>query len=122
MEAKMEQHRAELATALTPRPPAAAITEAELTALHARLEQGSVALSLCAPTHPIYTRFTNLFGASVFEATMRPHPSLEGLHAAELLAADELHSVEDTIADWSEVQASMVDHVVSQGSSFLSRR
>jgi hypothetical protein len=83
MEAKIEQHRAELATALTPRPPAAAITEAELTALHARLE---------------------------------------GLHAAELLADDELHGVEDTIADWSLCEASVVDHVMSQGSSFPSRR
>jgi hypothetical protein len=35
--------------------------------------QGSVALSLCTTDHPLHTRFTNIFGASVSEATMRPH-------------------------------------------------
>jgi hypothetical protein len=27
-----------------------------------------------APSHPLYTRFTNIFGASIFEMIMRPNP------------------------------------------------
>jgi hypothetical protein len=40
----------------------------------ARSRQGSVALSLCTAAHPRHTRFTNIFGASVSEATVRPGP------------------------------------------------
>jgi hypothetical protein len=29
-------------------------------------------LSLCATAHPLYTRFANIFGASVSEAATRP--------------------------------------------------
>jgi hypothetical protein len=39
-----------------------------------RWPQGSVALPLCTTAHPLYTSFTNIFGASVSESTMRPHP------------------------------------------------
>jgi hypothetical protein len=39
-----------------------------------RFSPGSVALSLCAATHPLYTRFTNVFGASISETAMRPNP------------------------------------------------
>ena len=35
---------------------------------------GSVALSRCTTAHPLYTRSTNIFGASVSEAVMRPNP------------------------------------------------
>jgi hypothetical protein len=45
----------------------------------ARLGQGSVASSRCTTAHPLYTRFTKHFGASISEATMRPNPSLGGL-------------------------------------------
>jgi hypothetical protein len=31
--------------------------------------------------HPLYTRFTNIFGASISEATMRPDPRLAFLVA-----------------------------------------
>ena len=37
---------------------------------------GSVALSLCTTAHPLYTRFTNTFGASIYEMMMRPSPIL----------------------------------------------
>jgi hypothetical protein len=40
-------------------------------------ELGSVSLSLCTTAHPLYTRFTNIFGASISEATMRPNPRQE---------------------------------------------
>jgi hypothetical protein len=40
----------------------------------ARSMSGSVALSLRATAHPLYSRFTNTFGASFSEATMRPNP------------------------------------------------
>jgi hypothetical protein len=30
-------------------------------------------LSLCTTAHPLYTGFTNIFGASIFEATTRPN-------------------------------------------------
>jgi ribosomal protein L31 len=36
--------------------------------------QGSVALSLCAAAHPLYTGFTKSIGTSVSEATMRSNP------------------------------------------------
>jgi hypothetical protein len=39
-------------------------------------QQGSVALSLCATAHPLHTRFTIIFGATVSKATMRPSPTL----------------------------------------------
>jgi hypothetical protein len=31
-----------------------------------------VALSLCTAAHPLHTIFTNIFGAAISEATMRP--------------------------------------------------
>ena len=34
----------------------------------------SAALSLCAATHPLHTKFTNILGASISETTMRPNP------------------------------------------------
>ena len=34
----------------------------------------SAALSLCATACPLHARFTNIFGASLCEATMRPNP------------------------------------------------
>jgi hypothetical protein len=37
--------------------------------------QGSVAFSLCTTAHPLHTRFTNTFGASVSETIMRPNPA-----------------------------------------------
>jgi hypothetical protein len=33
-----------------------------------------VALSLCGTAHPFHARFTNIFGASMSETTMRPDP------------------------------------------------
>jgi hypothetical protein len=39
-----------------------------------RRAQGSVALSLCTAAHPCYTGFTNMFGASISEAKVRPNP------------------------------------------------
>ena len=38
-------------------------------------DEGSVALSLCTITHPFYTRFAEIIGASISEATMRPNPT-----------------------------------------------
>jgi hypothetical protein len=38
--------------------------------------EGSVALSLCTAAHSLYTRFTNRFGTSISETTMRPNPML----------------------------------------------
>ena len=43
-----------------------------------RRDEGSVALSLCTSAHPLYTRFANIFGASISEPTMRPNPRHEG--------------------------------------------
>jgi hypothetical protein len=40
-------------------------------------DQGSAASSLCTTAPPLYTRCTNIFGASVSEATMRPNPRRE---------------------------------------------
>jgi hypothetical protein len=45
---------------------------------HAR--SGSRARSHCRfvpPTHPLHTTFTNIFGASISQATMRPNPKQE---------------------------------------------
>jgi hypothetical protein len=39
-----------------------------------RSYSGSVALSLRTTAHPLHTRFTDIFGTSVSEATMRPNP------------------------------------------------
>jgi hypothetical protein len=39
-----------------------------------RSSYGSVAWSLCTTTHPLYTRFNNIIGTSLSEATMRPNP------------------------------------------------
>jgi hypothetical protein len=39
-----------------------------------RCWQGSVALSLCTTADPLYTTFTNIFGTSISEATLRPDP------------------------------------------------
>jgi hypothetical protein len=39
-----------------------------------RAHPGPAALSLCATARPLSTRFANIFGASVSEATMRPNP------------------------------------------------
>jgi Ca2+-binding EF-hand superfamily protein len=39
-------------------------------------QQGSVALSLCTTAHPLCTRFANILGASISEATMRPNPKV----------------------------------------------
>jgi hypothetical protein len=39
---------------------------------------------------------------------------LGGLHAAGLLTDAELFALEDTIADWAEVRASMVGQVVTE--------
>ena len=36
----------------------------------------SVALSLCTSAHPLHTRFSNILGAAVAEATMRPGPRI----------------------------------------------
>ena len=36
--------------------------------------EGSAALSLCTTARPLHTRFTNIFVASISEATMRPNP------------------------------------------------
>jgi hypothetical protein len=53
----------------------------------ARPVVGPVALSLCTTAHLFYTRFTNIFGAFISEATMRPDPSLATGRAALLLQA-----------------------------------
>jgi hypothetical protein len=37
---------------------------------------GSVALSLCTTAYPLHTRFADVFGAVVSEATLRPDPRL----------------------------------------------
>jgi hypothetical protein len=42
-------------------------------------------LSLCTTAHPLYTRFTKIFGASISETTKRPNPTLY-LDLAGLLA------------------------------------
>jgi hypothetical protein len=47
---------------------------------------GSVALSLCTTAYPLYTRFANIFGASISETTMRPSPSSAG--GTAILAED----------------------------------
>jgi hypothetical protein len=52
--------------------------EQSMTKLDLRHDEGSVALSLCTSAHPIYTRFANIFGASISEPTMRPNPRHEG--------------------------------------------
>jgi hypothetical protein len=39
---------------------------------------GSVALSLCTTAHPLYTRFTNIFGAFISEVTRWPRPRSAG--------------------------------------------
>jgi hypothetical protein len=40
---------------------------------------GPVALSLCATARPLYTRFANIFGASISETAVRPNPSMVSL-------------------------------------------
>ena len=67
--------REQLREAPAPKAPVAAIAEAELVALQARLED---------------------------------------IHASKLLTDDELHGVEDLLADWTEVEASMVEQVVTE--------
>ena len=44
--------------------------------LPAEVLWGSVTVSLCTTAHPIYTRFASIFGASISEAAMRPHPKV----------------------------------------------
>ena len=34
-------------------------------------------MSLCAAAHPLYTKFTDIFGTSVSKATTRPNPKVE---------------------------------------------
>jgi hypothetical protein len=46
----------------------------------------TVTLSLCTTAHPLYTRFTNRSGFSIFEATVRPRPATD-LYPPELRAA-----------------------------------
>ena len=41
-----------------------------------RLRQVVDQSSLCTAVHPLYTRFVNILGAFMSEATMRPHPRL----------------------------------------------
>jgi hypothetical protein len=41
-----------------------------------RLGLGSLASSICTTAHPLHTRFTNIFGVSLSEATMWPNPML----------------------------------------------
>jgi hypothetical protein len=41
--------------------------------------QGSVTLSLCTNVHPLQTIFTNIFGTSISETTMRPNPKVPSL-------------------------------------------
>ena len=55
-------------------PSARTPSPATSTSGSARSGQDSVALSLCSAAHPLYTIFTNIFGASISEATMRPNP------------------------------------------------
>jgi hypothetical protein len=43
------------------------------------VEQGSVALPLCATAHPLHTGFTKIIGASISDTTMRLNPKVEAL-------------------------------------------
>jgi hypothetical protein len=53
--------------------------EAKLVATRQkRWAGGSVELSLRTNAHPLYTSFTNIFGASISKATMRPNPRWAG--------------------------------------------
>jgi hypothetical protein len=45
---------------------------------------------------------------------------LERLHVAQLLSDDELYSLENLLADWTEVQASMVGQVVTESMLYSS--
>jgi hypothetical protein len=45
--------------------------------LQTEVESGSVAMSLCAAAHPLHTRFSNVLGASISEATTRPNPKVK---------------------------------------------
>jgi hypothetical protein len=45
---------------------------------------------------------------------------LEGLHSAELLSDSELYETEDILADWVEVQASMVNQIVTEAMLYAS--
>jgi hypothetical protein len=47
----------------------------------------AIALSLCTTAQLLYTRFTNLLGASIFETTMRPNPIQAAIAAAEEASA-----------------------------------
>jgi hypothetical protein len=46
--------------------PDLAAARADLPPRREDLRSGSVALSLCTTAHPLYTTFTNNFGASIF--------------------------------------------------------
>jgi hypothetical protein len=59
------------------------------SALRARSELGSVALSLCNTARPLHTRFTKIVGASISETTVRPNPRSE-LGGMTVLVANDL--------------------------------
>ena len=56
----------------------------EVVAAPRGVDQGSVALRICTAARPLHTRFTNMFGASISEAKMRPNPSVDYHHAGPL--------------------------------------
>ena len=43
-------------------------------------------MSLCTTTHPLHTRFTKIFGASISEATTRPNPRRRPAHGPQARA------------------------------------
>ena len=89
MEAKMEQQRKE--------------AKVDLAEMAARLEQQRVELTPPPPQQAITE--SQLIALQV---------RFEGLHAAKLLSDDELYYLENLVADWVVVQASMVDQVVTE--------
>jgi hypothetical protein len=93
MEAKMERQRA-----------VAQAERAEMQArMEARIEQQRVELTP-PPPQPAIT------DTQLATLLMR----FEGLHAAKLLSDEELYALEDLVADWAEIQASMVEQVVTE--------
>jgi hypothetical protein len=55
-------------------PPATGWFTGETYAPHGSTVMFGLGASLCTTNHSIHTRFTNIFGTSISETTMRPNP------------------------------------------------
>ena len=64
-------------------------------------------MSLCTAAHPLYTRFTNMFGASISETTMRPNPKVRQLRVE--LEASQVAGVRARALGFGRIVASEIE-------------